>query len=92
MKVRFEWNGVLEEIYPTAELMVSNAGELIETPKPTRFVLTVAHLNHRPEDVRRENLKALCSVCHLEYDNTASSRFRKHQAKAERAGQLTLIS
>ena len=60
--------------------------------KPTRFVLTVAHLNHKPEDCSRGNLKALCSVCHLEYDNSTSSRFRKRQIKAERTGQLNLWS
>ena len=33
-----------------------------------RVVLTVAHLNHEPEDCREENLKALCQLCHLRYD------------------------
>lgn len=32
------------------------------------LVLTVAHLNHTPEDCRRENLRALCARCHLRYD------------------------
>lgn len=36
--------------------------------KPVRHVLTVAHLNHTPADCREENLRALCSVCHLRYD------------------------
>ncbi|NEZ64817.1 hypothetical protein D0962_18835 [Leptolyngbyaceae cyanobacterium CCMR0082] len=64
----------------------------VDVEKPTRFVLTVAHLDHRPENCARDNLKALCSVCHLKLDNTTSARFQKQQAKAERAGQLTLIS
>lgn len=33
-----------------------------------RVVLTVAHLDHRPENVGRENLKALCQRCHNAYD------------------------
>ncbi len=33
-----------------------------------RVVLTVAHLNHQPEDCRDENLKAMCQRCHLRYD------------------------
>ena len=33
-----------------------------------KLTLTVAHLNHIPEDVRPENLKALCAPCHLRYD------------------------
>jgi len=33
-----------------------------------RIVLTVAHLNHRPEDCEPENLLALCQKCHLALD------------------------
>lgn len=33
-----------------------------------RIVLTVAHLNHQPQDCRPENLKAMCQRCHLRYD------------------------
>jgi len=33
-----------------------------------RVVLTVAHLNHQPEDCRDENLKAGCQLHHLRYD------------------------
>lgn len=33
-----------------------------------RIVLTVAHLNHEPEDCRDENLRALCQRCHLRHD------------------------
>lgn len=31
-------------------------------------VLTVAHLNHQPEDCREENLRAWCQLHHLRYD------------------------
>ena len=61
---------------------------LIQVPKPGRFVLTVAHLNHRPEDCRRENLKALCAPCHCHMDLKAM--WLKRQIRAERQGQLTL--
>lgn len=33
-----------------------------------RIVLTVAHLNHQPEDCRPENLRAWCQRCHNRYD------------------------
>jgi hypothetical protein len=46
-------------------------------------VLTIAHLNHIPEDVRPENLKALCQRCHLTYD--AKSR---NQSLGERMQEL----
>ena len=34
-----------------------------------KVVLTVAHRNHAPADVRDENLMALCNTCHLRYDH-----------------------
>jgi len=33
-----------------------------------RVVLTVAHLDHTPENCAPENLKAMCQRCHLVYD------------------------
>lgn len=33
-----------------------------------RIVLTVAHLNHQPEDCADDNLVALCQRCHNVYD------------------------
>lgn len=37
-------------------------------------VLTIAHLNHTPEDCADDNLRAWCQRCHLTYD-------AKHHAK-----------
>jgi len=54
-----------------------------------RFTLTVAHLNHCPEDCSLGNLKALCAPCHCRYD--LSQMGRKKRLKAERAGQLNLF-
>ena len=34
----------------------------------TRIVLTIAHLDHQPENCDPANLKALCQRCHLRYD------------------------
>ena len=39
-----------------------------------KIVLTVAHLNHQPEDCRPENLKAMCQRCHLRYDHDHHQR------------------
>ena len=33
-----------------------------------RVVLTVAHLDHTPENCAADNLKAMCQRCHLRYD------------------------
>lgn len=40
-------------------------------------VLTVAHLNHRPEDCHDENLRAMCQACHLRYDADEHARNAK---------------
>jgi len=56
---------------------------------PVRWVLTVAHLNHQPEDCRPENLRAMCAPCHCRYDLRAMAT--KRRIKAERNGQLTLF-
>ena len=59
-------------------------------------MLTVAHLNHLPEDCRRNNLAVLCQRCHFNYDRRLHNRnLRNNNAKRERlageaAGQLRL--
>jgi len=55
-------------------------------------VLTVAHLDHTPENVDPANLLAMCQRCHLWYDRahhaeTRAIRWAREQAAA---GQLTL--
>lgn len=42
-------------------------------------VLTVAHLNHKPEDCRDENLKAACQLCHNRYDQAHRLRTRQRR-------------
>ena len=37
--------------------------------KPFKVVLTVAHLDHTPENCDPENLRAWCQYCHLRYDH-----------------------
>lgn len=44
----------------------------------SRVVLTVAHLDHTPENCGLGNLKAMCQGCHLHYD-------RGHHAATARA-------
>lgn len=60
-------------------------GEPFDTHKRT---LTVAHLNHAPEDCRSENLKAMCAPCHLKYDaahHAETRRKKKAIANGEKA-------
>lgn len=46
--------------------VVVDDGELPE--RDTRVVLTIAHLDHTPENNDPSNLRALCQRCHLAYD------------------------
>ena len=44
----------------------------------SKVVLTVAHLDHTPENCDLANLRAMCQACHLCYD-------RAHHAETKRA-------
>lgn len=48
-----------------------------------RIVLTVGHLNHRPEDCRAENLKCWCQRCHNRYDAAERQRGRQTRARLQ---------
>lgn len=54
-----------------------------------RVVLTVAHLDHHPENNRSDNLKALCQRCHLAYDTEQHQKTKKRNRRQarERQGQ-----
>jgi hypothetical protein len=55
---------------------------------PQKFSLTTAHLDQNPQNNDPANLKALCMVCHLQYDHP----YLKSNAiaKQERGGQKKL--
>lgn len=53
----------------TGRLLATDADALPLAPGyVVRVVLTIAHLNHTPDDMRDENLAALCQWCHLNHD------------------------
>jgi len=56
-----------------------------------KVILTVAHLNHEPEDCRPENLKAMCQRCHLRYDQDHHARSRRTNRDRD-TGQGSLFS
>ena len=65
-----------------------------EAGKRQRFTLTVSHCNHIPADCRSENLRALCSVCHIRYDaghHAQARRANKRKAQEEN-GQMSLFN
>lgn len=49
------------------------------------IVLTIAHLDHQPENCDPSNLKALCQRCHLRYDakhHAENSKMTRRNRKA----------
>lgn len=56
----------------------------------TRIVLTIAHLDHDPEnhDVQDDRLTALCQYCHLNYDAAEKARRRKAKTEAMKSAGL----
>lgn len=66
----------------------ASAGE--SGPKPTIIVLTVAHLDHQPEDCRPKNLAALCQRHHLAYDHD-HHRANAQATRRAKAGTLELF-
>lgn len=60
---------------PTGRCSARNGGTTITG---AAVVLTVAHLDHTPENCHPANLRAMCQGCHLRYD-------RDHHAETARA-------
>jgi hypothetical protein len=59
----------------------------------SKVVLTTAHLNHKPMDVRRSNLMAMCQLHHLRYDaqhHADNVRKKKEQRKLELIKRIRL--
>lgn len=57
------------------------------TPHPitgSKVILTVAHINHTPEDCSEENLAALCQRCHLNHDRHLHIRNRTENREKRR--------
>jgi 5-methylcytosine-specific restriction endonuclease McrA len=61
-------------------------------PNGMRIVLTIAHLDHTPENNDPANLRALCQRCHLRYDAQEHGKNAAATRKANRlAGQTSLF-
>jgi 5-methylcytosine-specific restriction endonuclease McrA len=54
-------------------------------PHIITIVLTIAHLDHNPENNSDDNLKALCQRCHNRYDKGHRAANRKRTMQARRA-------
>ena len=45
--------------------------------KFVKIILTIAHLDHQPENNDERNLSALCQKCHLNYDQDHHKKSRR---------------
>ena len=63
---------------------VADSGEDTCDYRPAvRVVLTVAHLDHQPENCERWNLQALCQRCHNRYDAKTRAAGIQQRYRAE---------
>ena len=70
-------------------VVASDKGDL----KIIEIILTIAHLDHTPENCDPDNLRAWCQRCHLSYDanHHAMTRAATRKQQLEDAGQLDMI-
>ena len=59
-------------------------------PEPVKVVLTIAHLDHQPENCDPENLRALCQRCHNKYDAKHRAETRSHTLAMKKDKSLNL--
>ena len=75
------WKQIADDIKEKADWKCQVCGKQCRRPHEKfdthKRTLTVAHLNHVPEDCREENLKAMCAPCHLRYDAQHHAETRK---------------
>lgn len=56
----------------------------------SRVVLTIAHLDHIPENCEPENLRAWCQRCHLNYDKHHHMK-NSARTRRKRSPQVDLV-
>lgn len=89
---RCEFCGIENYVYKNTKTGVTTTDEMqVEDwtinsrHKVSKIILTIAHLDHTPENNDPDNLKALCQKCHNDYDrphrlkNSNLTRARKRK-------------
>lgn len=51
--------------------------------RKAKVVLTIAHMDHTPENCDYSNLRALCQKCHNQYDAKHRAEIRKNAQRSE---------
>ena len=87
-----DWKRIAFEVKQEAGWRCEECGTQCRRPGEPfvthRLTLTVAHLNHTPEDCRRDNLRALCAPCHLRYDAQHHAETRMQKMTEQTAMEL----
>ena len=68
------------------------AWELADGDKVTKIVLTIAHLDHVPENCSDDNLRAWCQKCHLAYDHEHHQRNAHVTRQSRKAASDLFVS
>ena len=73
------WKQIRESILVRAENKCEFCGieNYVVRENGSRIILTIAHLDHTPENCGPDNLRALCQKCHNTYDAKHRQETRK---------------
>ena len=85
-----DWKQISARIREKAKNKCEFCGAENYKPHPitgSKVVLTVAHLDHTPQNCSDENLRALCQKCHLTYD----AKHHAENARKTRDNRLGII-
>ena len=87
-----DWPQIAHALKAAADWTCQQCGQACYRPgervRDWRRVLTVAHLDRDPAHTVPENLRALCVVCHLNYDRAVNVRAARRTRFLKRAGPM----
>ena len=91
-----DWPAISRRIRDRSGGVCEFCGAQNHQPHPitgSQVVLTVAHLDHNPQNCADDNLRALCQRCHLRYDarSHAATAALTRQRRRMLSGQLVLL-
>lgn len=81
-----QWQSIAKSVKDRAEWKCEQCGKQCRRPGEPfdthRRTLTVAHLDHTPENCDEGNLRAMCAPCHLQYDAQQHAESRKRNSQS----------
>ena len=95
-----EWLGIREEVLSRASHACEGSPAYPKCrafdrePHPetgSHVILTIAHLDHMPENSARENLRAWCQRCHNTYDQPHRQANRKRRLAKKKRDESGVI-